>query len=66
LSSSARCRKNGGAGSSPHNDDAVGKNPSALSEFGLSSANASRRFFLSSPGRSNSIVDLSSPPAHVG
>jgi uncharacterized protein (TIGR01568 family) len=36
-----------------------GKNPSALSESGLSSAIASRRFFLSSPGRSNSIVDSS-------
>ncbi|GJN09027.1 hypothetical protein PR202_ga26994 [Eleusine coracana subsp. coracana] len=38
---------------------AVGKDPSALSESGLSSAIASRRFFLSSPGRSNSIVDSS-------
>jgi uncharacterized protein (TIGR01568 family) len=36
---------------------------SALSEPGLSSAIASRRFFLSSPGRSNSIVDSS---AHSG
>jgi uncharacterized protein (TIGR01568 family) len=61
-SSSARCRKNnGGAGSSPHDHDGAvgGKNPSALSESGLSSAIASRRFFLSSPGRSNSIVDSS-------
>ncbi|XP_062209120.1 transcription repressor OFP12-like [Phragmites australis] len=54
-SSSARCKD---ASSSPH-DGAVAKNPSALSESGLSSAIASRRFFLSSPGRSNSIVDSS-------
>ncbi|OEL38227.1 hypothetical protein BAE44_0000747 [Dichanthelium oligosanthes] len=64
-SSSARC-KNDAASSSPHDDhgrdagaSAVGKNPSALSESGLSSAIASRRFFLSDPGRSNSIVDSS-------
>ncbi|WVZ55546.1 hypothetical protein U9M48_006192 [Paspalum notatum var. saurae] len=58
-SSSAHC-KNGAGGAV-----AVGKNddPSALSESGLSSAIASRRFFLSSPGRSNSIVDSS---AHGG
>lgn len=58
-SSSARCKDDedrGGGG-------AVGKDPSALSEPGLSSAIASRRFFLSSPGRSNSIVDSS---AHGG
>ncbi|CAL4929155.1 unnamed protein product [Urochloa decumbens] len=64
-SSSARCKD--GAGSSPPHDHggagAVGKNPSAVSESGLSSAIASRRFFLSSPGRSNSIVDSS---AHGG
>ncbi|CAN6290606.1 unnamed protein product [Urochloa humidicola] len=70
-SSSARCKD--GAGSSPPHEDhgrdggggdgAVGKNPSAVSESGLSSAIASRRFFLSSPGRSNSIVDSS---AHGG
>ncbi|CAN6307945.1 unnamed protein product [Urochloa humidicola] len=63
-SSSARC-KNGAGRSPPHDDHgrggggAVGKNPSAVSESGLSSAIASRRFFLSSPGRSNSIVDSS-------
>ncbi|KAL6648769.1 hypothetical protein ACP70R_012993 [Stipagrostis hirtigluma subsp. patula] len=45
-------------------DGAAGKNPSALSESGLSSAIASRRFFLSSPGRSNSIID-SSAAQHV-
>ncbi|KQK23546.1 transcription repressor OFP12 [Brachypodium distachyon] len=39
---------------------------SALSESpGLSSAIASRRFFLSSPGRSNSIVDSSSSAMHA-
>lgn len=57
-SSSARCKNGGG---SPR-DGAAGKNDdpsSALSESGLSSAIASRRFFLSSPGRSNSIVDSS-------
>ncbi|RCV46459.1 hypothetical protein SEVIR_9G537900v4 [Setaria viridis] len=68
-SSSARC-KNGGASSSPHghgrDGGAVGKNPSALSESGLSSAIASRRFFLSSPGRSNSIVDSSAHGAALG
>ncbi|KAG2554623.1 transcription repressor OFP12-like [Panicum virgatum] len=70
-SSSARCM-NGGAGSSPHDrardggDSAVGKNPSALSDSGLSSAIASRRFFLSSPGRSNSIVDSSAHGAALG
>ena len=69
-SSSARCKD--GAGSSPHDhgrdggDGAVGKNPSALSESGLSSAIASRRFFLSSPGRSNSIVDSSAHGAALG
>jgi len=63
---------NGGAGSSPHDrardggDSAVGKNPSALSDSGLSSAIASRRFFLSSPGRSNSIVDSSAHGAALG
>uniref|UniRef100_J3KTZ3 PARP-type domain-containing protein n=1 Tax=Oryza brachyantha TaxID=4533 RepID=J3KTZ3_ORYBR len=31
---------------------AIAKNPSVLSDFGLSSAIASHRFFLSSPGRS--------------
>ncbi|KAF8720262.1 hypothetical protein HU200_023919 [Digitaria exilis] len=58
-SSSIRCKKDvSGSGE-------VGKNPSALSESaGLSSAIASRRFFLSSPGRSNSIVDSSA--AHGG
>ncbi|KAJ1298707.1 hypothetical protein BS78_01G474500 [Paspalum vaginatum] len=63
-SSSAQC-KNGASGSPHHHGRdggavAAGKNdPSALSESGLSSAIASRRFFLSSPGRSNSIVDSS-------
>lgn len=44
-------------------DGAVAKNPSALSDSGLSSAIASRRFFLSSPGQSNSIVDSSAHAA---
>ncbi|KAL5219155.1 hypothetical protein ABZP36_019839 [Zizania latifolia] len=44
----------------------VAKNPSALSDSGLSSAIASRRFFLSSPGRSNSIVDSSAHAVGVG
>lgn len=57
-SSSARCKDD-----EDHGGGAVGKDPSALSEPGLSSAIASRRFFLSSPGRSNSIVDSS---AHGG
>lgn len=66
--------KNGTIGGSPHGHGrrrdvagAVSKNPSALSESaGLSSAIASRRFFLSSPGRSNSIVDSSSAHISVG
>ncbi|CAL4912671.1 unnamed protein product [Urochloa decumbens] len=66
-SSSARCKDGAGGSSPPHDHGrdggAVGKNPSAVSESGLSSAIASRRFFLSSPGRSNSIVDSS---AHGG
>ncbi|KAG8096039.1 hypothetical protein GUJ93_ZPchr0013g35528 [Zizania palustris] len=67
--SSVRCKNyDGGRGTLHHagggEDGAVvGKNPSALSDSGLSSAIASRRFFLSSPGRSNSIVDSS---AQVG
>jgi uncharacterized protein (TIGR01568 family) len=64
-SSSARCvRRNAASGSPPHDGDAAvvaGNDPSAVSEPGLSSAIASRRFFLSSPGRSNSIVDSSAP-----
>ncbi|KAG8073551.1 hypothetical protein GUJ93_ZPchr0006g41412 [Zizania palustris] len=44
----------------------VAKNPSALSDSGLSSAIASRRFFLSSPGRSNSIIDSSAHAVGVG
>ncbi|KAF8721236.1 hypothetical protein HU200_023159 [Digitaria exilis] len=64
-SSSIPCKKD------VSGDAAVGKNPSALSESaGLSSAIASRRFFLSSPGRSNSIVDSSAhggaAAAHLG
>lgn len=59
-SSSVRCNKDDDhAGNDSNSIVAVGKNPSALSESGLSSAIASRRFFLSSPGRSNSIVDSS-------
>ncbi|XP_040378305.1 transcription repressor OFP15-like [Oryza brachyantha] len=76
-SSSVRCKDLSGGGEvhrhrrhAVEEDDvdgggggAVAKNPSALSDSGLSSAIASRRFFLSSPGRSNSIVDSS---AHGG
>uniref|UniRef100_A0A0E0K906 Transcription repressor n=1 Tax=Oryza punctata TaxID=4537 RepID=A0A0E0K906_ORYPU len=80
-SSSLRCKNSGGVGGEVHqhqhageDDGGVGddggavvaKNASALSDSGLSSAIASRRFFLSSPGRSNSIVDSSAHGATVG
>ncbi|KAF0914600.1 hypothetical protein E2562_030672 [Oryza meyeriana var. granulata] len=77
-SSSVRCKNLGSRGGELHrhhageDDDvddgggAVAKNPSELSDSGLSSAIASRRFFLSSPGRSNSIVDSSTHGAAVG
>ncbi|PAN51484.1 hypothetical protein PAHAL_9G597700 [Panicum hallii] len=69
-SSSARCKNGAGSSTYDHGrdggDGAVGKNPSTLSESGLSSAIASRRFFLSSPGRSNSIVDSSAHGAALG
>jgi len=62
-----RCNKDDDhAGNDSNSIVAVGKNPSALSESGLSSAIASNRFFLSSPGRSNSIVDSSAHAAALG
>uniref|UniRef100_A0ACD5WUE7 Uncharacterized protein n=1 Tax=Avena sativa TaxID=4498 RepID=A0ACD5WUE7_AVESA len=67
--SSARFNKNASLRDGGDADGAVAKeSPSsaALSvDSGLSSAIASRRFFLSSPGRSNSIVDSKSA-AHAG
>ncbi|EAZ25656.1 hypothetical protein OsJ_09487 [Oryza sativa Japonica Group] len=71
-SSSLRCKNSGGVGGED-DDDGVGgggavvaENASALSDSGLSSAIASRRFFLSSPGMSNSIVYSSAHGAAVG
>lgn len=71
-SSSLRCKNSGGVGGEDDGDGVggggavVAENASALSDSGLSSAIASRRFFLSSPGRSNSIVDSSAHGAAVG
>ncbi|KAE8770431.1 transcription repressor OFP12 [Hordeum vulgare] len=69
-SSSSSARFKNGAGRGGDADVDVAKErlrpSSALAvDSGLSSAIASRRFFLSSPGRSNSIVDSSAHAAAV-